>query len=140
MARQAKAAEKEAELIIASLSRASDAAVGTTLTSVAEKLRQNFPLMYHINALLNNEEWTAVLASSIGGQGAQEVSGDKPDSAKKAWRLRAGVKKFAHLERRDSNHISHRWQTYSVIDPSMGLGLIHWIGWDSLGSFGVGWD
>ena len=109
MARQAKAAEKEAELIIASLSRASDAAVETTLNSVTEKLRQNIPLMYHINALLNNEEWTAVLTSSIGsGQSAQEGSGDKPDSAKKAWRLRAGVKKLGHLDRRNSNHISHR--------------------------------
>ena len=109
MARQAKAAEKEAELIIASLSRASDAAVETTLNSVTEKLRQNIPLMYHINALLNNAEWTAVLTSSIsGGQGAQEVRGDKPDSAKKTWRLRSGVKKFAHLDRRNTNHISNR--------------------------------
>lgn len=58
MARLAKAAEKEAELIIASLARASDAAVETALNSVTEKLRQNIPLMYHINALLNNEEWT----------------------------------------------------------------------------------
>ena len=131
MARQAKAAEKEAEIIIASLPRASDAAVETTLNSVTEKLRQNIPLMYHINALLNNEEWTAVLTSSIGGgQGAQEVSGDKPDSAKKAWKLRTGMQKFAHLDRRNSNHISHRWQNYSVIDPSMVLGLMHWLGWD----------
>ena len=79
MARQAKAAEKEAELNIASLPRASDAAVETTLMSVTETLRQNIPLMYHINALLNNEEWTAVLTSSIGGSGEQPDSGTKPE-------------------------------------------------------------
>ena len=108
MARQAKAAEKEAELIIASLSRASDAAVETTLNSVTDKLRQNIPLMYHINALLNNEEWTAVLTSSIeGATSATGDSGDKPGSGKKVWKLRAGLKKLGHLDRQNTNNISH---------------------------------
>ena len=108
MARQAKAADKEAELIIASLSRASDAAVETTLQSITDKLKLSPPLMYHINALLNNAEWTAVLTSSIGGgQGAQDDCGDKPGSGKKAWRLRAGMKTLAHLDRQDNNNINH---------------------------------
>ena len=108
MARLARAAEKEAELIIASLARASDAAVETTLNSVTEKLRQNILLMYHINALLNNEEWTGVLSSSIeGAPSASGDSGDKPASGKKVWKLRAGLKKLAHLDRQNTNTISH---------------------------------
>ena len=108
MARKAKAAEKEAELIIASLTRASDAAVETTLNSVTDKLRQNIPLMYHINALLNNEELAAVLTSSSDAvQSATGDSGDKPGSGKKVWKLRAGLKKLCHLDGQNTNNISH---------------------------------
>jgi len=98
MAREARAAEKEAAAIIASLSRASDAAVETTLAGICDKLRSNIPLMYHINALLNNEEWTAVLEASIAGA-AMEHCSDKLD-IKKQWKLRVGAKKIFHVDRR----------------------------------------
>jgi hypothetical protein len=98
MAREARAAEKEAAAIIASLSRASDAAVETTLAGISEKLRNNVPLMYHINALLNNEEWTAVLEASI-SRVALDNGSDKLES-KKQWKLRSGLKKLVHLDRR----------------------------------------
>ena len=82
MARQAKAADKDGAP--GKSIRASDAAVETTLMSITDKLKMSPPLMYHINALLNNEEWTAVLTSSIcGGQGAQDDCGDKPGIGKK---------------------------------------------------------
>ena len=55
------------------------------------------PLMYHINALLHNEEWTAVLKASINGIAAVAAIGDKPG---KEWRLRTGIRKFGHLDRR----------------------------------------
>ena len=95
--RALKMADKEAEVILASMHRASEAAVETTLAGIVEKLKQNVPLMYHIAALLNNEEWTAVLEASLhsGGQ-APKASGDKPE---KVWKLRTALKKFGHLDR-----------------------------------------
>ena len=106
MARQTKAAGQDGPPD--KRIRASDAAVETTLVSITEKLKMSPPLMYHINALLNNEEWTVVLTYSIPrGQGAQDDCGDKPGSGKKAWRLRAGMKKLAHLDRQDNNNINH---------------------------------
>ena len=100
-AREAKAAEKEADVVLKSLSRAGDAAIQTTLRGICDKLKNNVPLMYHISALLHNPEWTGVLEASIAG-GAS--SGDKPEDAaaghKKVWKLRTVVKKFAHIDRR----------------------------------------
>ena len=96
-ARAEKAANKEAEAVLKSLSRAGDAAVAQTLDDIREILKKDAPLMYHINALLHNEEWTAVLKASINGIAAVAASGDKPG---KGWRLRAGIRKFGHLDRR----------------------------------------
>ena len=96
-AREEKAANKEAEAVLASLSRAGEAAVTQTLDDIREVLKKDAPLMYHINALLHNQEWTAVLKASINGIAAVAPSGDKPA---KGWRLRAGIRKFGHLERR----------------------------------------
>ena len=98
----AKAADKEAEVIIASLAKASDAAIETTLCNIVEKLKSNVPLMYHINALLHNKEWTNVLEASLHHKAATEAqdaaksSGDKPE---KVWPIRAGIKKFVQLSR-----------------------------------------
>ena len=83
---------------MAALSRASDAAVETTLMGIAEKLRDNIPLMYHINGLLCNPEWTAVLENSIKGVAAVQC-GEKPGN-KKQWTLRMGARKLFHLDRR----------------------------------------
>ena len=105
-AREEKAANKEAEAVLASLSRAGEAAVAQTLDDIREILKTDAPLMYHINALLHNPEWTGVLKASINGIAA--VSGDKPG---KGWRLRAGIRKFAQIGRRvmqllcDSKHL-----------------------------------
>ena len=95
--REEKAANKEAEAVLASLSRAGEAAVAQTLDDIRETLTKSAPLMYHINALLHNPEWTAVLKASINGIAAVAASGDKPV---KGWRLRSGIRKFAHLDRR----------------------------------------
>ena len=96
-AREEKAANKEAEAVLASLSRAGEAAVAQTLDDIRESLKKDAPLMYHINALLHNPEWTGVLKASINGIAAVAASGDKPG---KGWRLRAGIRKFGHLDRR----------------------------------------
>ena len=42
-ARETKAAEKEAELVLQSLSRAGDAAIQTTLNGICDKLKAKFP-------------------------------------------------------------------------------------------------
>ena len=96
-AREEKAANKEAEAVLKSLSRAGDAAVAQTLDDIREILKKYAPLMYHINALLHNPEWTGVLKASINGIAAVASSGGKPG---KEWRLRAGIRKFGHLDRR----------------------------------------
>ena len=96
-AREEKAANKEAEAVLASLSCAGEAAVAPTLDDIRENLKNDVPLMYHINALLHNPEWTGVLKASINGIAAVAASGDKPG---KGWRLRAGIRKFCHIERR----------------------------------------
>ena len=95
--REEKAANKEAEAVLASLSRAGEAAVAQTLDDIREILKKDAPLMYHINALLHNPEWTGVLKASINGIAAVAASGDKPG---KGWRLRAGNRKFGHIDRR----------------------------------------
>ena len=97
-ARETKAAEKEADLVLKSLSRAGDAAIQTTLKDICDKLKTNVPLMYHISALLNNPEWTGVLEASIAGNAAS--SGDKFGTPRKQWKLRVNAKKFSHLDKR----------------------------------------
>ena len=98
-AREAAKADKEADIIISSLARASEAATATTLGSIVETLKGNVPLMYHIHALLQNEEWKAVLeAAALGHSGSTDnASGAKPDVERK---LRTNVKKFEHLSSR----------------------------------------
>ena len=95
--REEQAANKEAEAVLASLSRAGEAAVAQTLEDIREILKKDAPLMYHINALLHNPEWTGVLKASINGIAAVAASGDKLG---KGWRLLAGISKFRHLDRR----------------------------------------
>ena len=94
-AREAAKVEKEADIIIARLGRASEAATATTLATITDTLRDNTPLMYHIAALLQNEEWKGVLeAAALGKASPTQSSGEKPVAEKK---LRGSVKKFEHL-------------------------------------------
>jgi hypothetical protein len=95
MARAAAQADKEADAIIAALHRASESAVDTTLAAINKKLEKNPPLMYHIHALLHNEEWTAVLEASA--LGITSRCGDKPVVVGK--KLKKDLKKFEHLQR-----------------------------------------
>ena len=78
--REEKAANKEANAVLASLSRAGEAAVAQTLDDICKELRKDVPLMYHLNALLHNTEWTGVLKASIDGfaPSASPPSGEKP--------------------------------------------------------------
>ena len=98
--REAMRAAKEADVVIQSMGRASESAVATTLASITQTLRGNTPLMYHIHALLNNEEWKAVMEASALGQNCGDKpagsGGDKPAPSKG---LRTNVKKFEHLPR-----------------------------------------
>ena len=95
--RETMRAEKEADVIIQSLGRASESAVATTLASITETLKSNVPLMYHIHALLQNEEWMGVLtASAMGYTSSIQGNGDKPAAQR---RLRGNMKKFEHLTR-----------------------------------------
>ena len=95
MARESAKADKEADAILQSLKRASEAAVETTLNSINEKLKGNTPLMYHIHALLHNEDWTNVLEASA--LGITSRCGEKPVS--KDRKLKKEVRKFEHLTR-----------------------------------------
>ena len=96
--REGQAALKEADVVIVSLSRAGEAAVSHTLNDICEILRRNPPSMYHINALLHNEEWTAVLMSSIENHGS-EASPSCGEKLGKVWRLRQTINKFGHADR-----------------------------------------
>ena len=80
---------------MSSLAEASEAAIETTLNGIVDKLKSNVPLMYHIHALLNNEEWTGVLEASISGSGTEQACGAEQD---KEWKLRSGIKRLAHLD------------------------------------------
>ena len=91
MARAQKEAEKEANAIVNSLSHASEAAISTTLTQIQEKLRNNVPLMYHMWALLHNEDWTAVLVASIDGRKPDPLAATGQAPVRK---LRSGMKKL----------------------------------------------
>ena len=97
--REAKQAEKEAEAIVKSLQSAGEAAVATTLAGITKILKDNRPLMYHMSALLHNDEWKGVLMASALGQDEEKdpasPCGDKPAVRK----LRVGVKTFQHLSR-----------------------------------------
>ena len=97
MARESAKADKEAAAIMHSLTKASEAAVETTLESINEKLKNNTPLMYHIHALLHNEDWTSVLEASALGI-TSRCCGDKPVS-KDTKKLKKEVRKFEHLTR-----------------------------------------
>ena len=98
--REAKQAEKEAEAIVKSLQSAGEAAVATTLAGITKKLKENRPLMYHISALLHNEEWSGVLIASALGMDEDQKDQASPCGDKPALRkLRVGVKTFANLQR-----------------------------------------
>ena len=96
--RAEKAADKEAAAILASLSRAGEAAVEQTIEDTVKILRADPGLLYHLNALLHNEQWKEVLRASAN---PKVEGGDKPDAEKKQGKmLRATMKKFGHLDRR----------------------------------------
>ena len=109
--RAQKAADKEAAAILASLSKASHAAIETTRAGINKQLSGNIPLMYHIHALLNNDEWRGVLEASIHGH-TDGKSGEKPEDEEDDRKLRQGLKKFAHLLRLDTRF--HIGQVYNV--------------------------
>ena len=94
--RETMRAEKEADVIMQSLQRASESVVATTLQGITDTLKGNVPLMYHIHALLQNDEWRGVLNASAHGIAAPTQTGDKPAPAKK---LKVNLKKFEHLSR-----------------------------------------
>ena len=96
--RAEKAADKEAAAILASLSRAGEAAIEQTVEDTVKILRADPGLLYHLNALLHNEEWKAVLRASAN---PQKEGGDKPDADQELGKkLRITMKKFGHLDRR----------------------------------------
>ena len=76
--RAEKAADKEAAAILASLSRAGEAAIEQTVEDTVKILRADPGLLYHLNALLHNEEWKAVLRASAT---SETGSGEKPGAS-----------------------------------------------------------
>jgi hypothetical protein len=92
--RDAAKAVKTADAVIASMRSAGEAATATTLAAITQVLKANTPLMYHIHALLQNDEWRAVLEASAFGVD-EEVDFE---DAKKATPLRATIKKIDHLK------------------------------------------
>ena len=96
-------AEKQAEVVVQSLRSAGDAAVATTLAGITNVLKANRPLMYHIHALLLNEEWKSVLMATAMGDGEDEAGGSPSSGAKPEkshQKLRARLYKFEQLTRR----------------------------------------
>ena len=99
---QARRADKEAETILKSLQLAGTAAIETTMDSIVQILRDDVPLMYHINGILQNETWRAVLRASLHGEKVQtpgqntEASGVQPVVEK--WKLRTSCKTFDSLK------------------------------------------
>ena len=77
-------ADKEAEGILNSLKKASEAAIATTLKAITDQLRADTPLMYHVSALLQNEEWKGVLDAAAKGEG-----GHRPPAALSLIRRRS---------------------------------------------------
>ena len=101
--RETAKAEKEAEVVVQSLRSAGDAAVATTLAGITNVLKANRPLMYHIHALLLNEEWKSVLMATAMGDGEDEAGGSPSSGAKPEkshQKLRAKLCKFEQLTRR----------------------------------------
>ena len=92
--RDAAKAVKTADAVMASMRSAGEAATATTLAGITQMLKANTPLMYHIHALLQNDEWRAVLEASAFGVD-EEV---EFDDAKKGTPLRATIKKIDHLK------------------------------------------
>ena len=97
-----KAADKVAADILASLSVAGVAAIEQTIEDTVRILRADTGLLYHLNALLHNSEWTAVLKASLEvSPSAGSSGGDKPaEKEKEGRKLRANVTKFVHLCKR----------------------------------------
>ena len=96
--RAEKAADKEAAAILASLSRAGEAAIEQTVEDTVKILRADPGLLYHLNALLHNEHWKEVLRASAT---PKSEGGDKPEGdQEQGKKLRVTMKKFGHLERR----------------------------------------
>ena len=98
---QARRANQEAEAILKSLQLAGTAAIETTMDSIVEILRNDVPLMYHINGILQNETWRAVLRASLHGEkvqtpGQETQSGVQPVQEK--WKLRTSCKTFDSLK------------------------------------------
>ena len=98
VSRADKAADKEAAAILASLSRAGEAAIEQTLQDTVLILRADSALLYHLNALLHNEEWKGVLKASLNRAPTDDRdSGEQP--AKEGRKLRQGARKFKQLAR-----------------------------------------
>ena len=97
-AHETKKAEQEAEVILRSLSRASESAIATTLASITARLEKNTPLMYHIHALLENDEWRAVLEASAKGI-SDAAKSQSPEGKQKGRPFRVNLKTFGHLGR-----------------------------------------
>ena len=98
MARAQKEAEQQADDIVTSLSHASEAAVDTAMNQIEDKLRINIPLLYHLWALLHNEEWTAVLIASMSAKRPDQNAATSQALAKR--KLRNDIKRIGHLTRR----------------------------------------
>ena len=89
--RAEKAADKEAAAILASLSRAGEAAIEQTVEDTVKILRADPGLLYHLNALLHNEEWKAVLRASASAKPAEDE-----DAVDQDIQAKAGVKDELH--------------------------------------------
>ena len=95
-ARETAKAEQEADAVVRSLSQACESAVATTLSSITKVLRDNVPLMYHINALLENDEWRAVLEASANGR-SMYITEEKAKAPVAEKKLKSNTKRFEHL-------------------------------------------
>ena len=134
---QARRANQEAEAILKSLQLAGTAAIETTMDSIVEILRNDVPLMYHINGILQNETWRAVLRASLHGEQVQTPGQENPASgvqpAAEKWKLRTSCKTFdslkATVERvhvaRAAQLFLNLFQLFLVLVVSIILNLMH---------------
>ena len=114
-ARDQMKAEQEVEVIMKSLARAGESAVATTLAAITQRLEANTPLMYHIHALLENDEWRGVLDASARGSTNPATSQQEKDAKAAEKKLRTTTKYFDHLKRRFPRLCKQYIKQYTII-------------------------
>ena len=97
--REAAKAGKTADAAIASLRRAGEESRASALLDIMTDLQINSVVMYHIHALLQNQEWRAELEASANGPSDGENDSGVLHPSHKQTLLQGRIKRFEHLRK-----------------------------------------